>query len=197
MRRLHAVLARPCSLDVVLRFSNSFILSEHPTYILTIYSHRAPLRQPRARRAAIPLTFAVPSTCRHLRHLPTLTLSPVSSMFGFLLGHDFHLEYRGTLSRSKTEPQEFNFRVADHPELGQLSQYKRVSQYESTTEPRQKDLLQVVFYNSSDGSGSASCPVVPGLSPLVTSLLSGRSFVVYLSMHEKFQVNPRILAIAV
>jgi hypothetical protein len=34
MRRLHAVLARPCSLDVVLRFSNSFILSEHPTYIL-------------------------------------------------------------------------------------------------------------------------------------------------------------------
>ena len=33
MRRLHAVLARPCSLDVVLRFSNSFILSEHPTYI--------------------------------------------------------------------------------------------------------------------------------------------------------------------
>ena len=34
MRRLHAVPAGPCSLDVVLRFSNSFILSEHPTYIL-------------------------------------------------------------------------------------------------------------------------------------------------------------------
>jgi hypothetical protein len=34
-------------------------------------------------------------------------------MFGFLLGHDFHLEYARTLSHAKTEPQEFNFRVAD------------------------------------------------------------------------------------
>jgi len=49
----------------------------------------------------------------------------------------------------------------------------------------------------SDGRGSASCPVVPGLSPLVTSLLSGRGFVAYLCLHEKFQVNLRILAIAV
>jgi hypothetical protein len=31
MRRRHAVLARLCSLDVVLKF---FVLSEHPTYIL-------------------------------------------------------------------------------------------------------------------------------------------------------------------
>lgn len=34
-------------------------------------------------------------------------------MFGFLLGHDFQLECRRTLSHAKTEPQEFNFRVAD------------------------------------------------------------------------------------
>jgi hypothetical protein len=34
MRRRHAVLARLCSLDVMLRFSNSFVFSEHPTYIL-------------------------------------------------------------------------------------------------------------------------------------------------------------------
>jgi hypothetical protein len=35
--------------------------------------------------------------------------------FGFLLGHDFQLECRRTLSHAKTEPQEFNFRVADDP----------------------------------------------------------------------------------
>ena len=29
-----------------------------------------------------------------------------SELFRFLLGHDFHLEYCGTLSRAKTEPQE-------------------------------------------------------------------------------------------
>jgi hypothetical protein len=33
-------------------------------------------------------------------------------MFGFLLGHDFHLECCRTLARAKTEPQQFNFRVA-------------------------------------------------------------------------------------
>jgi hypothetical protein len=64
MRRLHAVLARPCSLDVVLRFSNSFNLSEHPTHVLlfTLIERRCGSR---ARRAAIPLTLAFPSTCRH------------------------------------------------------------------------------------------------------------------------------------
>ncbi len=36
-------------------------------------------------------------------------------MFGFLLGHDFHLEYARTLSQAKTELQEFNCRVADQP----------------------------------------------------------------------------------
>jgi hypothetical protein len=47
-----------------------------------------------------------------------------------------------------------------------------------------------------DRCGSASCPVVPGWSPLITSLLSGRGFVAYLCLHEKFQFNLRILAIA-
>ena len=36
-------------------------------------------------------------------------------MFGFLLGHDFRLGYAGTLSHAKIRPQEFNFRIADHP----------------------------------------------------------------------------------
>jgi hypothetical protein len=36
-------------------------------------------------------------------------------MFGFLLGHDFHLECCRTLSHAKTEPQEFDFRLADNP----------------------------------------------------------------------------------
>jgi hypothetical protein len=38
-----------------------------------------------------------------------------AEMFGFLLGHDFHLEYCRTLSHAKTEPQEFDFRVAGNP----------------------------------------------------------------------------------
>ena len=32
-----------------------------------------------------------------------------AELFGFLLGHEFHLECCRTLSRPKTEPQEFNF----------------------------------------------------------------------------------------
>jgi hypothetical protein len=39
-------------------------------------------------------------------------------------------------------------------------------------------------------------PGCPWLSPLVTSLLSGHAFVAYLYLHEEFQVNLRILAIA-
>ena len=40
-----------------------------------------------------------------------------AELFGFSLGHDFQLECRRTLAHSKTEPQEFNFRVADGPEV--------------------------------------------------------------------------------
>jgi hypothetical protein len=114
MRRLHAVLARPRSLDVVLRFSNSFILSEHPTYILlfTLIERRyAATRAPRRNTPNACVSFHLPpplATSLHL-HSPL-----VSSMFGFLLGHDFQLECRRTLSHAKTEPQELNFRVADH-----------------------------------------------------------------------------------
>lgn len=86
MRRLHAVLAGPCSLDVVLRFSNSFILSEHPTYILlfTLIERRYGSH---ARRAAIPacVSFHLPPPFASSLHSHS---PPVSSMFGFLLGHD-------------------------------------------------------------------------------------------------------------
>lgn len=36
-----------------------------------------------------------------------------AEMFGFLFGHDFHLENCRTLSHAKVEPQEFNFRGAE------------------------------------------------------------------------------------
>jgi hypothetical protein len=39
-----------------------------------------------------------------------------AELFGFLLGHEFHLECCGTLSHGKTEPQAFNLPVADNSE---------------------------------------------------------------------------------
>ena len=94
----------------MLRFSNSFILSEHPTYILLFIERRYGSHAraaPQYPYACVSFHLPPPLATSLHSHAP-----PVSSMFGFLLGHDFQLECRRTLSHAKTEPQEFNFRVA-------------------------------------------------------------------------------------